>query len=160
MDDLTNDLILARAEIKQLKEELKKHENCCTNNMERICERHITALNTLGSSLWRYGIIGDIIEYDVPYLINRVAKQEELITQLKHENNVLKFSTVEPTWENDYKKPQEEVKNLLGDFRRLRIESGKVCFACKYDKEWNREVCNGCEYNNYYNWKYDKDDEI
>jgi FtsZ-binding cell division protein ZapB len=42
----------------------------------------------------------------------------------------------------------------VSDLNALRKKCGCLCFACKHDENYNREICSGCEYNNANNWEW------
>jgi hypothetical protein len=54
---------------------------------------------------------------------------------------------------------QRRAKMAVEDLHTLRKKSGWKCFACKYDTNYVREVCAGCDYNNGNNWQWRGDAE-
>jgi DNA-directed RNA polymerase subunit RPC12/RpoP len=49
---------------------------------------------------------------------------------------------------------EKRAEAAIEDLNILRKKSGWKCFACKYDVQYIREVCAGCEYNNDNNWQW------
>jgi hypothetical protein len=56
-------------------------------------------------------------------------------------------------------KAKRRADKAVEDLNALRKKSGWKCFACKYDTNYVREVCAGCDYNNGNNWQWRGDAE-
>lgn len=56
-------------------------------------------------------------------------------------------------------KAKRRADKAVDDLNALRKKSSWICFACKYDMNYVREVCAGCDYNNDNNWRWRGDAE-
>lgn len=54
---------------------------------------------------------------------------------------------------------KRRAEKAVEDLNALRKKSGWKCFACKYDTNYVREICAGCDYNNGNNWRWRGDAE-
>ena len=49
---------------------------------------------------------------------------------------------------------KRERDQAVEDLNTLRKRSDWKCEACYYNDHYNRDICTGCEYNNYNNWQW------
>lgn len=44
------------------------------------------------------------------------------------------------------------LNRAIDTIHRLKKFAGQTCIGCKYEDEWNRDLCTSCPYNNGNNW--------